>query len=52
MHAGRVQIGGADILARLVIYEDEVVVGRDLLNRVISVLDGPERRVRLTSAAV
>lgn len=39
---------GADVLARLVVCDEEVIVGRDLLNRVISLLDGPERRIGMT----
>jgi predicted aspartyl protease len=49
LYAGRVEIGGARILARLAAYEDEVIVGRDLLNRIISLLDGPRLRLRLSS---
>lgn len=48
VHAGRVEIADASILARLVLYEQEVIVGRDVLNRIISLLDGPQLRLELS----
>ena len=46
-HAARLEIAGVSVLARLVAYGDEVIVGRDLLNRIVVLLDGPRLRVRL-----
>ena len=47
--AARVAVGGIQVVARLAVYEDDVSLGRDILNRVTAVLDGPRRRVRLSS---
>lgn len=50
VYAGRVEFAGARILARLVAYENEVVVGRDLLNRFVALLDGPGLRLSVVSS--
>lgn len=52
VHAGRIEIAGADMLVRLVAYENEVIVGRDVLNGIVSLLDGPSLRLRLSSAPI
>ena len=49
VYAGRVEIGGVRVLGRLAAYEDEVILGRDLLNRIMALLDGPRLRLRLSS---
>ena len=48
VHAGRIEIAGASLLARLVACEDEVIIGRDVLNRLVVHLDGPRLRLRLS----
>ena len=50
MYAARVEIGGTRVLARLAAYEEHVIVGRDVLNYVMALLDGPRLRLRLSSA--
>ncbi|MBI4519368.1 MAG: hypothetical protein HY701_00910 [Gemmatimonadetes bacterium] len=52
VYAGRVEIAGAAILARLVAYENEMIVGRDVLNRMVALLDGPRLRLRLSARQV
>lgn len=49
VYAGRVEVAGMTTLARLVAYEDQVILGRDLLDRVVVLLDGPRSRLRLSS---
>jgi predicted aspartyl protease len=49
VHAGRVELAGRGYLARLVAYEDEVIVGRDILNQIVTRLDGPRFRIRLSA---
>ena len=48
-YAARVEIAGNAILTRLVAYEEDVIIGRDVLNRLLLVLHGPRQRVRVTS---
>jgi predicted aspartyl protease len=48
VHAGRIEIAGVEMLARLVAFEDEVVIGRDVLNRLVAHLDGPRLQLRLS----
>jgi predicted aspartyl protease len=51
VHAARVLIAGTRIITRLMAFEDEALLGRDLLNRLVLEIDGPggwlsvERRV-------
>ncbi len=49
VHAGRVELAGRGCLARLVACEDEVIVGRDILNQLVTRLDGPGLRARLSA---
>ena len=44
--AARLQLGGWSSLARVTAFGDELIVGRDLLNRAVLQLDGP--RLELT----
>ena len=46
-YAAEVEIAGHRFLARLVAYEEQVIVGRDLLNCFVTRLDGPRRQVDL-----
>jgi predicted aspartyl protease len=48
VHAARVEFGGVRCLARVVGFGDEAVLGRDLLNRVVALLDGPAGRCSLS----
>jgi len=48
IHAGQVEIAGTRFVARLVAYEDHVIVGRDLLNRLVTTLDGRRLQVDLS----
>jgi len=45
VYAATAAFGGIRVLARLAAYEDETVLGRDLLNRVVALLDGPALRL-------
>ncbi len=49
IYAARVEIAGTHVLARLVAYENDVIVGRDVMNRIVALLDGPQLRVQLFS---
>jgi len=48
-YAARVEVAGAAILTRLVAYEEDVIVGRDVLNRLFVALGGPRLRLRMSS---
>lgn len=41
VHAARVLIAGVRIVARLMAFEDEALLGRDILNRFSLAIDGP-----------
>lgn len=41
VHAASVEFAGRRLLARVVAFGEETILGRDPLNRVIAVLDGP-----------
>jgi predicted aspartyl protease len=41
VHAARVRIAGLRVVARVVAFEDEALLGRDLLNRLMLEVDGP-----------
>jgi len=47
-YAGQVDLAGTRFLARLVAYEDHVIIGRDLLNRFVTTLDGLRLEVGLS----
>ena len=49
VYAARVEIAGTALVARLVAYGSDVIVGRDVLNRLVTLLDGPRLRLRLLS---
>jgi predicted aspartyl protease len=48
VYVGQVEIAGGRMLARLVAYGRETIVGRDLLSSLIVQLDGPRLLVRVT----
>jgi predicted aspartyl protease len=41
VHAASVELGGLRMLARIVAFEDEAILGRDILNQAVVTLDGP-----------
>ncbi|MGH7819376.1 MAG: retroviral-like aspartic protease family protein [Candidatus Binatia bacterium] len=41
VHAALVRFGGTRCLARVIAFDSEAIIGRDLLNRVPLLLDGP-----------
>ena len=41
VHAASVELGGIRVLARIVAFNDEAILGRDVLNQVVATLDGP-----------
>jgi len=41
VHAARVRLAGLSCLARVIAFDGEAIIGRDLLNRVTVLLDGP-----------
>jgi predicted aspartyl protease len=49
LHAAFVEIAHAGVFARLAAFGSELIVGRDLLNRIVALLDGPRLRLRLPS---
>jgi predicted aspartyl protease len=50
VHAARIEFAGARGLARVVAFGDEGLLGRDLLNRVAALLDGPRLRLSVTGS--
>lgn len=47
VHAAWVEYAGRRVLARVVAFGEETILGRDLLNRVIVLLDGPGLRLSI-----
>jgi predicted aspartyl protease len=47
VHAARLELGGGALVARVVSFGDEVIVGRDVLNQCVLRLDGPALEVEL-----
>ena len=43
VHAALVRFGGLRCLARVIVFDSEAIIGRDLLNRRVVLLDGPRR---------
>ena len=41
VYAARVRLAGLSCLARVIAFDGEAIIGRDLLNRVTVLLDGP-----------
>jgi predicted aspartyl protease len=49
VHAAAVRFAGLRLLARVVAHGDEAIIGRDLLNRAVALLDGPRLALSLRS---
>jgi predicted aspartyl protease len=47
IYAARLRFGGHNILARVVAFGEEPLVGRDVLNRLVLHLDGPAQKLRV-----
>ena len=47
VYAATVELGPLRTLCRLVAFEDEAILGRDLLNRLVVLLDGPRLEASL-----
>lgn len=45
VHAALVELAGLPVVARIVAFAGEAILGRDLLNRLVVTLDGPGRTV-------
>jgi predicted aspartyl protease len=43
VHAALVEFAGRRLLARVVPFDHEAILGRDLLNGIVIVMDGPKR---------
>jgi len=41
VHAASIEVGGLRLLARVVAFVDEAILGRDVLNQAVVTLDGP-----------
>ena len=41
VHAAAVELGGLRVLARIVAFAEEAILGRDVLNQAVVTLDGP-----------
>lgn len=53
VHAASIELAGHRVLARVVAFVDEAILGRDVLNQVVVALDGPALAIsmRWTSGA-
>jgi predicted aspartyl protease len=49
LYAARLRIGARNLLARVIAYGSEPLLGRDVLNQLVVRLDGPELQLQLTS---
>jgi predicted aspartyl protease len=49
VHAASVELGGARLIARVVAFVDEAILGRDVLNQVAVTLDGPGLTISLVA---
>jgi predicted aspartyl protease len=49
VHAASVELGGAHLIARVVAFADEAILGRDVLNQVVVTLDGPGLAISLVA---
>ena len=50
VHAASVELGGVRVLARVVAFAEEAILGRDVLNRAVVTLDGPGLVVSVAGA--
>lgn len=51
VHAAVVELGDLRVIARVVAFLDEAILGRDLLNQIVIVLDGPGLEISVKSRA-
>jgi predicted aspartyl protease len=51
LHAGFVELASLRVLVRLAALENDLIIGRDVLNRLRLLLDGPRLRIRLSTTA-
>jgi predicted aspartyl protease len=49
VHAAAVELGGLRVLARIVAFAEEAILGRDVLNQAVVTLDGPSLAMFVTS---
>lgn len=49
VHAARIRLGSLRVLARVVALGEECLIGRDILNRVVMQLDGPNETLQVTT---
>jgi predicted aspartyl protease len=48
VHAAKLELGGASVLAEVVAWADEAIIGRDVLARFVLELHGPRETLTLT----
>jgi len=51
VHAASVELGGLHVLARVVAFVDEAILGRDVLNQAVVTLDGPGLAISVAGRA-
>lgn len=51
VHAASVELSGLRVLARIVAFADEAILGRDILNQAVVTLDGPGLAVSIAGRA-
>lgn len=49
VHAAVVELGGLRVMARVVAFLDEAILGRDILNQLVVVLDGPKLEISVAN---
>ena len=49
VHAASIEVGGLRLLAQVVAFADEAILGRDILNRTVMTLDGPGLAISIAS---
>jgi predicted aspartyl protease len=48
VHAAAIEVGELSLIARVVAFTDEAILGRDVLNEAIARLDGPGLTISIT----
>jgi hypothetical protein len=48
VHAATIEVGGLSLVARVVAFTDEAILGRDVLNEAVAKLDGPGLTISIT----
>lgn len=51
VHVAAVELGGLRLLARVVAFTDEAILGRDVLNQTVVTLDGPGLTLSIAGAS-